>query len=152
VFVPTMHWCRTIEVVQNNGRVNDKNSVYVVHFYTAHDNQTHLDKIERAANAGVPLFATEWGMSEGSGGGRIDPRNAQAFWAVLDKHKIGHANWSIVHKDESSAAITTNALSNPTAANPWTDAHLTPSGKLVREKLRSYPAPGNAASRAPEAK
>ena len=152
VFVPTMHWDRTIEVVQNSGRVNDKNSVYVVHFYTAHDNQTHLDKIERAANAGVPLFTTEWGMSEGSGGGRIDPKNAQAFWAVLDKHKIGHTNWSIVHKDESSAAITTNAPSNPTAANPWTDAHLTPSGKLVREKLRSYPPPGNAASKDPEAK
>ncbi|MBM4030791.1 MAG: hypothetical protein FJ291_03300, partial [Planctomycetes bacterium] len=152
VCVATPNWDRTIEVVQNSGRVNDKNSVYVCHFYAATDNQTLRNKVERAAKAGVPIFVTEWGTSEGTGDGRIDLASTKAFWDILDRHKIGHANWSIVHKKESSAAITTKAPSNPTAANPWTDAHLTPSGKVVREKLRSYPPPGNAASRDPEAK
>ena len=140
VCVATPAWDRQINAPLK-GRVNDNNSVYVCHFYAATDGAGLRAAIDGVAGAGLPLFVTEWGTSEGTGDGRIDLASTQAFWDILDKHSIGHTNWSIVHKGESSAAITTNAPSNPTTANPWTAAHLTASGTAVRNKLRSYPTP-----------
>lgn len=135
VCVATPNWDRLI----NNpvpDRVSDANSVYVCHFYAASDGVSLRSLINRCAEVGeLPMFVTEWGTSEGTGDGRIDTASTRAFWDVLDKWKIGHTNWSIVHKNESSAAITVSAPNN----GNWGDAHLTASGRFVRAKLLSYP-------------
>jgi hypothetical protein len=52
----------------------------------------------------------------------------------MESKKLSWCNWSIADKLETSAALKPNASSN----GGWPDASLTPSGTLVRGKIRMY--------------
>lgn len=50
----------------------------------------------------------------------------------METHGISHLNWSIIDKDETSAAL----LPGAPGTAVWTDDMLSPSGRLVRQMLR----------------
>jgi len=54
------------------------------------------------------------------------------IWAdFLEQYSLSWCNWSIVNKDETSAALlsTTSKISN------WNESELSNSGKLIRDYL-----------------
>lgn len=111
--------------------VEDANACYALHFYAATHGEDLRDKAKAALDAGVPLFVSEWGLSESCGNGRLDFAEGEAWWRLLDAHDISHAGWSIFDKVESSAALRPGS---PSSA--WSVEDLTASGAAMRERLR----------------
>ncbi len=122
---------RLNEVVAN--RIDDANVMYTLHYYAASHKQELRDETQLAIDANLPIFVTEYGVTEYTGDGFVDVEEARRWWAFLDANKISWLNWSIADKEESSAAVKPGA----SATGGWPDAMLTQSGLLVREELRA---------------
>lgn len=131
IVVGTPTWSQDVDDVIGN-RIDDPNTVYSYHFYSSTHQQDVRDRAIKAMDAGVPLFVTEWGMSEASGTGTINVEQTKVWTDFLEKNNLSWCNWSIITKDETSAALlpTTEKLSG------WSDAELSQSGKTIRNYIR----------------
>ncbi|MCP5063006.1 MAG: glycoside hydrolase family 5 protein [Ignavibacteriae bacterium] len=130
VIVGTPNWSQDVNDVINN-QIIDPNIAYSFHFYTSTHREDLRAKAIQAINAGIPLFATEWGLSEASGTGEINLVESGLWLDFLEQYNLSWCNWSIINKDESSAALlpTTSTLSE------WNNNQLSESGKLIRAYL-----------------
>jgi endoglucanase len=128
----TRNWSQNVNDVINN-KIADPNVAYTLHYYSATHKQNLRDVAKAAINAGVPLFVTEYGVSEASGDGPIDTEEAAKWWAFLDENGISHCNWSIADKSELSAALKPNANQN----GSWALSDLSTSGLMVRKEIRA---------------
>lgn len=126
----TPNWSQDVEDVIGNA-LNDSNVAYSFHFYSGTHKQWLRDKANQAISANIPLFVTEWGVSEATGNGEIDITENYRWTQFLEKNSLSWCNWSLNNKDETSAALkpTTTALSG------WSEAELTDSGKIIRDYL-----------------
>lgn len=126
----TPNWSQDVEDVINK-KLEGSNIAYSFHFYSSTHKQELRDKAIQAINAGIPLFVTEWGMSEANGNGIIDNTSLNEWADFLEAYNLSWCNWSIVNKDETSAALlpTTSSLSG------WSESDLSVSGKIIRDYL-----------------
>lgn len=108
------------------------NVAYTLHFYAGSHRQDLRDKAQKALDLGAALFVTEWGTTEATGDGPVDEAETRLWWGFMESRGLSHLNWSIMDKDETSAAL----LPGAPGSGGWTDAMITPSGRLVRERLR----------------
>lgn len=113
--------------------IDDPNVAYVLHFYTSTHKQWLRTRAQNALNAGTPLFVTEFGFSEASGDGIIDPIEKEAWINFLDTNNLSWCNWSIFDKDETSAAL----LPGASEIGGWDDSMISESGKIVREFIQT---------------
>ena len=79
------------------------NIMITVHFYAATHGQDLLDQMNQAYELGVPVFVSEFGISEASGNGRLDSDMADQWFESMNKDKISRIAWAVSNKDESSA-------------------------------------------------
>ena len=105
---------------------------YTLHFYAASHGEGLRGELEAAAEAGLPVFVTECGLSESDGDGKIDFGSAASWFALLEEKGIGYAVWNLSDKDESSAFFKPGF--DP--RGEIRDGDLTPAGLWVRELLR----------------
>lgn len=131
VICGTRTWSQRVDEVIGN-KIDDPNVAYTLHYYAATHKQELRDIAQQAVDAGVPLFVTEYGVSEASGDGSIDAEEANTWWDFLDANGIGWCNWSIADKEELSAALKPNA----SATGGWTLDQLTQSGTMVRAEIK----------------
>jgi endoglucanase len=118
--------------------VNGNHLAYVVHFYSAQEGHKQ-DLRDRSGGAAskVPLFITEFGITEADGGGKIDKAEAEKWFDWCDKNHVGWANWSLSRQGETSGALTSGASDT----GPWGDGDCKESGKFIRDKLIYYGTP-----------
>lgn len=116
------------------------NLMYAYHFYAATAVLSQINYVRDLYRKGLPVFVTEWGTSEGNGNGNFAPEKTGLWWDMMDEEKISWCNWSLHDKAETSAAL----LPGASTTGNWGTANLSPSGRLVRAKLQSYPAPSEA--------
>lgn len=139
VICGTRSWSQRVDEVIGN-EIDDPNVAYTLHYYAATHRQELRDLAKQAVDAGIPIFVTEYGVSEASGDGSIDVTEAHLWWDFLDAHEIGWCNWSIADKEELSAALKPGA----SATGGWTADQLSQSGTLVRAEIKANnPAYGN---------
>jgi len=109
-----------------------KNILYSLHFYTSdpsHD--TFKGSLKSAYCSNFPVFATEWGTSMADGGDKNKTMNwdlTNGWMSLVETLGISWANWSIVDKDETAAALTNGCCSGGTFSN----SNLSTSGKYVQ--------------------
>ncbi|MGH3738683.1 MAG: cellulase family glycosylhydrolase [Micromonosporaceae bacterium] len=116
-----------------NNPVNASNIMYTFHFYAASHHDNYRAEVARAAGY-LPLFVTEFGTVTYTGGGTFDPGSSTAWLDLLDRLKIGYANWTYSDADESSAAF----RSGTCAGSSYTGtAVLTESGNFMRSRIRT---------------
>ena len=127
----TRTWSQRVDEVINN-RIDDPNLAYTLHYYAATHKQELRNLAQTALDNKVPIFVTEYGVSEASGDGSIDSVEAEAWWSFLDENNISWCNWSIADKEELSAALKPNA----SATGGWPLTMLTTSGTMIREELK----------------
>lgn len=135
-------WGHTNEVA-DSPLTGYTNIMYSLHFYCAEASHTKYlpAKVDYARQKGLPVFVTEFGLSDASGNGNIDKTQASAWLQQLDSYNISYFCWSLSKKNESSALIKTTATSN------WKDTDLTEAGKYIRSAYQarkedlSVPAP-----------
>ncbi|RZJ46890.1 MAG: glycoside hydrolase family 5 protein [Brevundimonas sp.] len=127
----TPSWSQDVEVAAADP-LPFSNVAYTLHFYAGTHRQALRDKALLAMQRGAALFVTEWGSTEASGDGPVDEAETRLWWAFMEEHGISHANWSLNDKDETSAALRPGASGH----GHWREDQLTPSGRLVRDRLR----------------
>jgi len=130
IIIGTPNWSQDVEDVINN-RINDNNLAYVFHFYSSTHTADLRNKAFSAINAGIPLFVSEWGLSEASGNGNINLAESKIWMNFLEQYNLSWCNWSVMNKDESSAAL----LPTTTNLSGWNESQLSQSGKMIREYL-----------------
>lgn len=109
------------------------NLAYTLHFYAGSHRQELRGKARKAMDLGACLFVTEWGTAAADGDGGLDEAETRLWWDFLEANGLSHLNWSITDKVETTAALKPGAA----ATGGWPDNMLTPSGRLVRERLRA---------------
>ncbi|WP_327038258.1 cellulase family glycosylhydrolase [Micromonospora maris] len=116
-----------------NNPVNASNVMYAFHFYAASHRDNYRAEVERAA-ARLPLFVTEFGTVDYTGDGGVDLASSTQWLDLLDRLKIGYANWTFSDKAEGSAALRPGTCNG---SNYTGTSVLTPSGVFMRERIRT---------------
>jgi endoglucanase len=132
IIAGTSTWSQDVDIAAANP-LAFSNVAYALHFYAGTHRQALRDKAQRALDLGAALMVTEWGTAEANGDGPLDHVEIQRWWDFMEANHISYANWSIVDKTESTAALRPGAA----ATGGWSDAMLSPSGLLVRARIRS---------------
>lgn len=111
IVVGSQEWSRWTKYSAQDPLVDDaagrpvRNVMYAYHGYAA----THgMDRDLKGVLEKVPVFATEWGVSEASGDGRQDWQASRRFLEFLRDNpwqKVSWCQWSWVDKRESSALL-----------------------------------------------
>ncbi|GIJ79159.1 endoglucanase [Micromonospora phaseoli] len=116
-----------------NNPVNASNIMYAFHFYAASHKDNYRAEVERAA-ARLPLFVTEFGTVDYTGDGAADLASSTQWLDLLDRLKIGYANWTFSDKAEGSAALRPGTCNG---SNYTGTSVLTASGTFMRERIRT---------------
>ncbi|MCX6181666.1 MAG: cellulase family glycosylhydrolase [Bacteroidetes bacterium] len=109
---------------------NAYNTMYTYHYYASTpQHNKNLDTVKTILNK-IPIFASEWGLSEESGDGNVDLASAQNFADVLGgkndaQIKVSWCTWSFADKDESSALLKPFSCANATWNNRTTAGNKT---------------------------
>ena len=141
ILVGTPKWDQNPQVAIGN-EVSDpkKNTAYTLHYYANSHCWSGTNSWggacegtngEKAMNAGLSVFVSEWGTADANGGGDPDQGRNQSWQEYINKHKLSWANWSASKVSEGTAAFTGGASK--------TSLQYTTSGKLVKGYLASNP-------------
>ncbi|GAA0268653.1 hypothetical protein GCM10009127_05620 [Alteraurantiacibacter aestuarii] len=132
IIVGSPSWSQDVDIAALDP-LEGSNIGYTLHYYAA----THKDDLraraEQARQAGLALMITEFGIVEATGNGPIDMASSNAWWDWAEENHISWLNWSITERDESSAALRPGTQ----AVAGWSDADLTPAGRILRARLRA---------------
>lgn len=131
VVVGTPNWSQDVDAAAKDP-IKDVNVAYTLHFYTGTHRQPLRDKAVTAINMGIPLFVTEYGISQASGTGAIDYTETQKWLLFIDSYGLSSCNWSVIDKDETSAALKPGT----SAQGSWKDSDLSISGSYIRNHIR----------------
>lgn len=126
----TPNWSQDVEIVIDN-ELEGYNISYSFHFYSSTHKQELREKAIHAITAGLSLFITEWGMSEANGNGIIDHVSLNEWVDFLEANNLSWCNWSIMNKNETSAAL----LSSTSSISGWNEDELSESGRIIRDYL-----------------
>jgi aryl-phospho-beta-D-glucosidase BglC (GH1 family) len=108
IIVGCPQWCQDLESVAADP-INAENIMYTCHFYAGTHTQWLRDRIADVRSKGIPVFVSEWGMSDASGSGGIYSEESQKWLDFMSENNISWANWSLCDKNESSAAVQNGA-------------------------------------------
>lgn len=130
IIVGTPNWSQQLDQAINN-QISGTNIVYSFHFYA----NSHSDLRWQLENAigKIPVFVTEWGTCDYTGDGYLNKTESYNWLGLMWDNKISWCNWSIMAKEETSAAIKIGASSQ----GGWTSSDLSESGKFIRTYLRA---------------
>lgn len=89
-----------------------KNFACTLHFYAASHsaNGDYPTRAKQSMDAGIPVFASEWGTVNASGNGDPNPGESQSWVNWMNQNGVSWANWSASAINEKSAAFTTLTL------------------------------------------
>ncbi len=129
IIVGTGTWSQDVDKAANNP-LNDKNVMYALHFYSG----THTEWLRNRAKDAltkIPLFVSEWGVSDASGNGGVYLDEARKWIDFMNENNLSWANWALSDKNESSAL-----LLEGTQPNNLEDSSLSESGKFIKEVMK----------------
>lgn len=132
VLVGTPSWSQDVDVAAESPLTGASDVAYVLHFYAGTHGQWLRDKAQRALDAKLPLFVSEWGTCEATGDGAVSEAETKLWIELLARHQISWANWALNDKAEACSALQPGA----SVSGPWTEASMTSSGTLVKTLLR----------------
>ena len=130
IIVGTPSWSKLI-MAPTYDMLDFENVMYTLHFYA----DTHQDSIRNdlkaALEKGLPVFVTEYGISDSSGKGTANAEQGDIWTALLDENHISSCCWNLSNKDETCALIKPDC----DKTSGFTDADLTDSGLWLRKYL-----------------
>lgn len=133
IIVGTPTWSQDIDQALANPLKFD-NVMYAVHFYAATHTDWLRDRVRNCHNAGLPIFASEFGMCDASGGGANNFNEATKWLQLFDELNISYCNWALADKQETCCVINPGAGAN----GNWSENDLTESGKWIRNWFKTH--------------
>lgn len=131
ILVGTPNWSQDVDVAAEKPLKGYKNIMYTLHFYAGTHGSWLRDKAQKALDKGLPLFISEFGISDASGNGNLNKTEGNAWIRFLNKNKISYVGWSLSNKAESSALIKSTV--NKTTG--WTNKDLTDWGRWLKSRF-----------------
>lgn len=129
IAVGTPTWSQDVDIAAKSPIKKYKNLVYSLHFYSGTHKEDLRKRAKEALSAKLPLLVTEFGITDASGNGKTNKKEADKWIKFLRKNKIGFCIWNLSNKDESSALIRANCKKT----NGWTNKNLTTQGKWYKK-------------------
>ena len=129
IIVGTPTWSQDVDSVIGN-KVNDNNTMYTLHFYAGTHKEYLRDKAKKALENNIPIFVSEWGVSDASGNGGVYLDEADKWIDFINKNNLSYINWSLADKNESSALLKENN-------KVINDNTLSESGKYIKKILEN---------------
>ena len=105
ILVGTPNWSQDVDAAAQDPIADVQNVMYSLHFYAATHKDELRQKMERAIDAGLPVFVTEYGICDASGNGAIDEAEANRWIEALNARGVSYVAWNLSNKDESSAML-----------------------------------------------
>ncbi len=130
IIMGTPKWSAEVDDVVGN-MANVSNMAYTVHFYAGTHQGANRAIAQNALNGGVPIFATEWGMTNASGGGDINYGETWAWIDFLRANGVGSAMWAYHDKDRNSQGEIENS------SMFWSDGKYKDSAGFIKEILEA---------------
>lgn len=127
------------DAIGNEVTDSKNNTAYTLHYYANTHNwegsyewgESEGLKGEKAMNAGLSVFISEWGTGDANGGGTPNESRNKSWQDYANKHKLSWANWSASKIDEGTAAFQ--------GSSTKTSLQYSTSGNLVKGYLSSNP-------------
>ncbi len=106
-----------------------KNIAYTLHFYA----DTHRDelrsKMDKAIEAGICVFISEFGVCDAAGSGAINREQTDLWMEAAKKHNTSYVAWNLSNKDETSAFLKPSC----DKLSDWTEDDYSEGGKYVKK-------------------
>ncbi|MGN0437423.1 MAG: glycoside hydrolase family 5 protein [Lachnospiraceae bacterium] len=122
----------TSQDIGGSGTSLAKNVLYSIHFYAATHYSDIQSNVTYAHNKGLPIFCTEFGISDASGNGNVDVSNANTWMNLFKQYHISFACWNLSNNNETSAMLKTSC----TKLYGWKNEDLTTSGTWFVNTVR----------------
>ena len=129
ILVGTPNWSQDVDTAAENPIQGYRGIMYTFHFYAATHAEGYRKKVETALGKGLPVFVSEFGVSEASGNGRVDKAEGNRWLSFLKKNKISYVCWNLSNKGESSSLL--NSSCGKTSG--FTNGDLSTAGKWYRD-------------------
>ena len=134
IVVGTNTWSQDVdEVATNGGKINDRNVMYTIHFYSGSHGERLREKVRTALKAGTPVFCTEFGVCDASGNGGFDLEEADRWIDFFEENGISYCCWSLSKKNESASMLSPEC----NKVNGFTNADLGATGAWLINTYRS---------------
>lgn len=104
IIIGTPTWSQDVDKAALDP-VKGTNLMYALHFYAGTHKDNLRAKMVSAIKAGLPVFVSEYGITDASGNGRCDIEEANKWVAVMDQYKVSYICWNLANKNESSSLI-----------------------------------------------
>lgn len=127
----TPDWSQDVDAVAANP-IDDANTIYALHFYAASHRIALRGRVKKALKAGVPVFVSEFGICDASGGGAIDVNSAAAWRELIEDNNLSYMAWSLSNADETAALIRADCPKT----SDWTEDELSETGRWLRGMMR----------------
>lgn len=131
ILIGTPNWSQDVDVAAQSP-VKGKNLMYTLHFYAGTHGEYLRQKAQTALDRGLPLFVSEFGISDASGNGALNKEEGSRWMKFLKSNKISYMGWNLSNKGESSALI--KSASQKTSG--WKSKDLTPWGNWLVKQMR----------------
>lgn len=132
ILVGTTTWSQDVDLAQADPLTGYENIMYVCHFYAATHKDDLRQRVRQAAESGLPMFVSEFGICDASGNGGIDTAEADKWIDLLNEKHISFVAWNLSNKDESSAFFKVNC----DKTSGYTEEDLSDSAKWFIQKLK----------------
>jgi endoglucanase len=130
IIVGTPNWSQDVDKVIGS-KIDDDKVMYSLHFYTGTHNEWLRTKAVKAISSGIPIFVSEYGISEASGNGKIDINETNLWASFMEEKNLSWCNWSVTNKDETSAILSPLT----TSLYGWELKDLSEAGTIIRDYL-----------------
>ncbi len=132
ILVGTPNWSQDVDIAAERPLKGYKNVMYTLHFYAGTHGEYLREKAQKALDKGLPLFVSEFGISDASGNGNLNKTEGSKWMKFLRKNKIGYVGWNLSNKDESSALLKSSCKKT----SGFTNGNLTPWGKWLLKEFK----------------
>ena len=82
VIVGTPTWSQDVDIASSSP-IERTNLLYSLHFYAATHKEDLQSKMQTALTNGLPVFVSEFGITEASGNGIVDTTSADTWMKLL---------------------------------------------------------------------
>ncbi len=132
ILIGSPTWSQDVDLAAQDPIKDYKNLMYTLHFYAGTHGEYLRQKAQAALDMGLPLFVSEFGISDSSGNGALNKEEGARWMEFLKKNKISAIGWSLCNKEESSALIKPSVKKT----SGWKKKDLTPWGNWLVKQFR----------------
>lgn len=133
IIVGTPTWSQDVDQAAAAPITGNKNIMYAFHFYADTHRDSYRAKVKAAAEKGLPIFVTEYGICDASGSGAVNKSESAKWMKLLNDYKISSCMWNLSNKAETSAMLKAGC----TKTSGWKTSDLSDAGKWFVKMMQS---------------